>query len=180
MTRLGHEALRRYYRWLLEGPHQSTVLGVFERDRLVGYSFGGVFDGALTGFLRANRTFLALRVATHPWLIANPLFRNNIGLALRLLRPRRHAAAPAPARPLEPPAYGILSIAVDPGRQGQGIGQLLMRQNEQVARASGFARMILSVAPTNAQAVRFYERDGWERQLVDGVWSRGVMTKRLA
>ncbi|MBA3394637.1 MAG: GNAT family N-acetyltransferase [Deltaproteobacteria bacterium] len=179
MTQLGHEALRRYYRWLLEGPHQSTVLGVFERDRLAGYSFGGIFNGALTGFLRENRTFLALRVVTHPWLIANPLFRNNIRLALRLLVPRRPAAS-APARAPEPPAYGILSIAVDPGRQGQGIGQLLMRQNEQVARAAGFARMILSVTPTNAQAVRFYERDGWERELVDGAWSRGVMTKRLA
>lgn len=177
MTSLGHEALRRYYRWLLEGPHRSTALGAFDRDRLVGYSFGGVFNGALTGFLRANRVFLAWRVATHPWLIANPLFRDNIALALQLLRPRRVAS---PSNQAEPRPYGILSIAVDPARHGKGVGQALMRRNEQIARTTGFDRMILTVAPTNTQAIRFYERDGWQKLMVDGTWSKGAMTKRLA
>ena len=178
MTSLGHEALRRYYRWLLEGPHRAHALGAFAGADLVGYSFGGVFDGALTGFLRTNRTFLAWRVLTHPWLVANPLFRDNIGLALRLLVKRRGPARPS--APAEPPPYGILSIAVDPASHGGGVGQALMQRNEALARESGFDRMVLTVAPTNAQAVRFYEKGGWQKLVVDGVWSKGAMTKRLA
>lgn len=177
LTGLGHEAVRRNYRWLLEGPHQAHALGAFEGDLLLGYSFCGIFNGALTGFLRANRAYLAWRVATHPWLVANPLFRDNIGLALRLLTKR---GTPASAKPAEAPPYGILSIAVDPARHGSGVGRELMARNEAIAREHGFASMVLTVSPKNANAVRFYERGGWERVAVDGAWTKGLMTKRLA
>ena len=180
MTSLGHEALRRYYQWLLEGPHRSVVLGACEHDRLVGYSFGGIFNGALTGFLRANYGYLAWRVATHPWLVTNPLFRDNIALALRLLRVRRTLPSSTPKPESEPPPYGILSIAVDPSHHGGGVGRALMVRNEEVARAAGFATMVLTVAPTNTKAIRFYERGGWEKLLDNGVWNKGVMIKRLA
>jgi len=175
MTSLGWEAVRRHYRWLLEGPHEQVALGAFAGDTLAGYSFGGIFHGALTGFLRANAGFLAWRVLTRPWLAANPMFRDNIGLALRLLRPKR-ASAP---KPTTPPMYGILSIAVDPARHGQGVGQALMRENLAAARARGFARMVLTVAPTNTQAIRFYEHDGWQELREDGTW-HGAMTKDVA
>lgn len=178
LTSLGREAVRRYYEWLLNGPHQSRALGAFERHRLVGFSFGGVFNGALTGFLRRNRAYLAVRVATHPWLALSPLFRDRITQAIRLLA-RRAPATSAAAAPLTTPAYGILAIAVEPSHHGTGVGQALMKRNEELARASGFRRMELSVAMSNVQAIRFYERGGWTRSLTDGVWTRGVMSKEL-
>lgn len=178
LTGLGREAVRRYYEWLLTGPHQSSGLGAFEGTVLVGFSFGGRFSGALTGFLRRNRAYLALRVATHPWLAVSPVFRDRIGQALRLLT-RSSAPAAATTEQSPVPAYGILAIAVAPSRHGRGVGQALMQRNEELARTAGFDRMDLSVAMTNAQAIRFYERGGWTRSLTDGVWTRGVMSKEL-
>lgn len=186
LSGLGKEAVRRNYLWLLEGPHESTAIGVFDHGELVGYCFGGRFNGALTGFLHKNRAYLVGRVITHPWLVFGPLFRDRIVLALKLLvaRARGSQRAPAPAATVPasakpPPAYGILAIAVDPQRQGTGAGKLLMLRNEELARAAGFPSMELCVAATNAQAIRFYERLGWQKA-GDGKWeSGGLMTKSL-
>jgi ribosomal protein S18 acetylase RimI-like enzyme len=54
-----------------------------------------------------------------------------------------------------------------------------MAESERIALERGFRQMNLSVHPTNTQAVRFYERQGWERVLQDGVW-KGQMRKQIA
>ncbi|CAN5273002.1 hypothetical protein BH11MYX1_BH11MYX1_45790 [soil metagenome] len=178
LSRLGTEAVRRYYLWLFEGPHQATNLGAFEDGSLVGFVFGGLFNGAMTGFLQQNRGYLARRVVTHPWLISTPLFRDRIALALRLLVARRTgapAAVPAPRR-----GFGILAIAVRPEAQGTGVGKALMLRAEQVARTTGFDRMQLTVAKTNEQAIRFYEARGWTKvRDPAGAWT-GAMTRELS
>ncbi len=181
LSALGKEAVRRNYLWLLEGPHERTALGVFEGSELVAFCFGGRFNGALTGFLHANRAYLAVRVLTHPWLAFGPLFRDRIKLALKLLVVRARRAPSAPPPPPTRPAFGILSIAVDPRRQGAGAGRLLMLRNEELARAAGFACMELCVASTNVKAIQFYERIGWQKSLEDGRWAKqGVMTRQLS
>jgi hypothetical protein len=70
LSRLGKGAVRRYYYWLLTGPHpDSFTIGAWQGEQLAGFCFGGKFRGALSGFLRKNRAYLAWRVLTHPWLI---------------------------------------------------------------------------------------------------------------
>ena len=183
LSRLGHEAVRRNYLWLLEGPHESYAIGAFATGRLVGFCFGGRFNGALTGFLHKNRVYLAARVLTHPWLAFGPLFRDRIVLGVKLLlararRPRN--AQPQPAQPASPPAFGILAIGVDPRAQGTGAGKALMLQSEERARQLAYAAMELCVAPTNDKAIRFYERLGWAKDIAGGGWGRnGLMTKSL-
>jgi ribosomal protein S18 acetylase RimI-like enzyme len=175
---LGHEAVRRNYLWLLEGPHECLALGAFDGPRLVGFCFGGKFNGALTGFLHANRWYLAKHVITHPWLLAGALVRDRVRTAVKLLAARKRPAPPAPARPR---SYSILAIAVDPAVQGTGAGKLLMRDHEVHARGASYPQMHLCVAPTNAQAIRFYERLGWEKSIADGAWAHnGLMTKQLS
>jgi ribosomal protein S18 acetylase RimI-like enzyme len=177
LTRLGVEAVRRYYEWLLVGPHQRTALGAFRDGELVAFLFGGTFSGALTGFLRRNRSYLAVRVATRPWLITTPLFRDRIAMAMRLLRVRRRGRVEASRATPVSPSYGILAIAVAPRWQGTGAGKALMVRAEQIARDTGFACMELSVATWNDQAIEFYLRGGWNKVGTDG-WS-GVMDKKL-
>ena len=175
LTKLGVEAVRRYYEWLLTGPHQTTALAGVIENELAGFVFGGTFNGAMTGFLRRNRRYLAARVLTHPWLVTTPLFRERIALAGRLLLRRPRRSSPEPARS---PAFGILAIAVGPKWQGCGVGKQLMIRAERIAIERGFERMQLTVASWNQQAIEFYLRGGWEKAVGEGSWT-GAMTKPL-
>lgn len=175
ITAFGHEAIRRYYAWLLHGPHDAALVGAWRGDRLVGFCAAGSFNGALSGFLRANRTYLALRMATHPWLIASPLVRERVSQGLRILVRKNQ---PAPAQPA-PRRFGVLAIATDPDVRGSGAGRALMAEAEDRARRLGHERVVLTVHPGNTRAIEFYERLGWTRRAADGASWSGAMDKRL-
>lgn len=180
LTALGREAVRRYYAWQFTGPHDAVALGAWIDDDLAGFCFGGIFRGAASGFVKKNRTYLAVRVLARPWLIASPIFRERAATAARALGPLRSrrpgSGSSTPARPRK--SFGILAIAVCPRRQRLGIGSALMDACEVIARERGFEQMHLSVHPDNHQAVAFYERLGWERIVESGNW-RGAMHKPL-
>ncbi|MBL8133249.1 MAG: GNAT family N-acetyltransferase [Anaerolineae bacterium] len=180
MTALGSEAVARYYAWLLTDAHPHAYrMGAFDGERLIGFNFAGRYNGALSGFLQRNRSFLIARVAARPWLLlTNELFRSRIALALNLLR--RRPAKPDAQRTVSPPReFSILAIAVDPAVQGSGVGRLLMQDAEAEALRRGARVMNLSVDQDNAQAIRFYEHGGW-RKLTDasGSWD-GNMVKTI-
>lgn len=184
LTKLGLEAVRRYYEWQLNGPHDVDALGAFHGDRLVGFCFSGIFRGAMSGFLQRNWLFLTGCALIRPWLILNPVFRDRVTLSMsilkRLLRQfiKRRKTPYQSSSPKPPKSYGILSIAVDPNYQGLGIGRILMERSEAIAREKGFSEMDLTVNPQNEKAIRFYERLGWEKVVNEGRWT-GHMRKRL-
>jgi ribosomal protein S18 acetylase RimI-like enzyme len=177
---LGTEAVRRYYQWLLDGPHDAALVGAWSGDRLVGFCAAGVFRGAMNGFLRANRWYLARRIATHPSLLASPLVRDRmkqaITITVRFSGLARRIRTGPPARP----RFGVLAIATDPQVRGAGAGRALMAEAETRAVATGHDHMVLTVHPENSRAVRFYEQLGWRRDPpAPGRWS-GAMIKDLA
>lgn len=162
MTALGKEAVRRYYQWQLDGPHDLYATVALLDGQTAGFSFAGHFRGHLIGYLRRNRAYLAFHTLRRPWLLANPLFRDRLGYGLTTLR--RKLGKPVPRRSAaEPRRFGILSVAVNPPFQGRGVGQALMEDAEREARRLGVSRMSLTVHPENEQAVRFYQRQGWYR-----------------
>lgn len=162
ITRFGHEAARRYYHWLMHGPHDAALVGAWHEGRLVGFCAAGVFRGAMNGFLRKNRLYLARRIATRPWLAFDSLIRDRMVTAVKItLRYSRARAQPASPAPL--PAFGVLAIATDPTVRGAGAGRALMLEAEARAKNAGHARMVLTVAPQNERAIRFYEQLGWTR-----------------
>lgn len=170
MTKLGEEAVSRYYLWLLQGPHEMYALGAVLDGELAGFLFGGIAPDAIPGFMRANRAMLARRLALRPWLAADPLFRNRIGRAmLRMLRPYRSAPV-TPAQAARKRPFDVISVAVDPRAQGGGVGKRLMREAEAVARANGFHVMTLMVHVDNRQAIGFYESLGWQKLRRQGKW----------
>jgi len=184
LTKLGVEAVRRYYEWQLIGPHECNALGAFFDDRLVGFCFAGVFKGAISGFLQKNWLFLLRCVLVRPWLLMNPIFRERTSMTLRILRRllrqrfgmKRETFSLLKQNPLK--SYIILSIAVDPRYQGLGIGKMLMKCAEAIAKEKGFCEMDLIVDPQNERAIRFYERLGWEKVVNENGWA-GRMRKRL-
>ena len=182
LTAFGREALRRYYQWISEGPHDAALMLAWRGDRLVGFCAAGWFRGAVREFLRANRLYLAGQVLRHPSLLRTELVRERIVLAVRLtLRfsrlGRRRAKAAAP--PQDVRRFGVLAIGTDPDVRGSGAGRALMLEAEQRARREGYPAMVLTVHPDNTRAVTFYEQLGWERRTAaDGSWT-GSMEKRL-
>lgn len=185
---LGAEAVRRYYEWQLIGPHDIAAFSAECDGELAGFCFGGVFRGAMSGFLSRNRAYLAWRVVTHPWLIFSPLFRDRLTTGLRVLRkfakpakPKSVTAPVSKTAPVETPRreiFGILALAVNPKFQGKGIGRRLMDASEAIARERGFPQIHLSVNTDNNQAIFFYEGLNWQKVLKEGIW-QGEMTKQL-
>jgi len=178
LTKLGKEAVRRYYEWQLTGPHDCLAIGAFdERGCMLGFCFGGVFRGALTGFVKKNKHFLILEVLKRPWLVfTNSIFRDRLRLGIRISR--KLPAQKNLRKVVSFGNFGILAIAVDPDVQSSGIGRQLMDFSETYALANGFKKMQLSVALDNNQAIRFYEHNGWKKECNDEVWN-GFMTKNL-
>jgi ribosomal protein S18 acetylase RimI-like enzyme len=72
------------------------------------------------------------------------------------------------------PEIPELSIAVDPGHRGLGIGTALLEALRDRARSAGVSALSLSVEEDNP-ALRLYERLGFERLRLDG----GAWTMRL-
>lgn len=181
LTQLGNEAVRRYYEWQLVGPHEAVALGAWSKDRLIGFCIGGVFRGALSGFIRRNRAYLARCIAVHPWVLLDPMFRSRLLPGFRALGLLRKSMKTEPLQQTisRDRSFGILAIAVDPAVQRAGIGKLLLVEAERIAIRQGFPTMHLTVQANNHQAICFYEKMGWNKRKASGVWNGG-MTKRLS
>jgi len=179
LTFLGFEAVRRYYDWLLNGPHDAATYGVFRDDLLLGFCFCGKFNGALSGFVKKNKQFLVMRVILRPWLWFTREFRRRIRIGLKALFRRPAAPTTNSESAAIQLSFGILAIAVSPKSQRTGAGKRLMEKAENIARKKGFEKMNLSSAEANLHAIVFYERLGWQRVMEDGTW-KGRMTKTLS
>jgi ribosomal protein S18 acetylase RimI-like enzyme len=166
LTTLGSEAVRRYYDWQMNGPHDAYNIVVLEGSVVRGFCFSGVFRGALRGYLEKNRMFLAVCVLSRPWLVLSPVVVNRLKLAGRILakRPTRtnRSDRPQPQKALPPKkSFGILSIAIDSTSRGRGLADALMLEAESEAIRRENEWMHLSVSSSNRRAIRFYEKMGW-------------------
>lgn len=179
-TRLGPEAVRRYYEWLFVGPHQAHYLGAWVDDQLGGFCFCGKFRGAMGGFLARNQWFLARQVLMRPWLLASSEVRSAVVTAMRRLLPAsRKPPLPAVPQSHEDRCFGILAIAVAPRWRRLGLGGEMMKVAESIALREGFEAMGLSVRPENVSAIRFYAALGWVTLGDNREW-RGLLQKKLS
>jgi len=175
LTKLGAEAVRRYYHWQLHGPHDCYAIAAFDKEQMLGFCFAGVFHGALGGFLQKNKKFLFCRVLLRPWLLFNEIFRDRLKTAFRSLRifpsKKKMTKNSNPMNPVK--SFSILSIAVDPTIQTKGVGKALMKAAEEEAVRRGYERMHLTVHPSNTKAVQFYLKVGWIKNDADP-WAGGM------
>jgi ribosomal protein S18 acetylase RimI-like enzyme len=179
LSALGDEVVRRYYEWQLVGPHETTALGAFAQDTLQGFCFGGIFHGAMNGFLRTNRYYLIGKILTHPCVMMNSEFRQRMLRGWRLKVFRKVDLHPTVSPSPIARHFGILSIGVDPKLKRQGIGKLLMEAAEEEARKRGHQEMRLTVDINNLVAISFYEKMGWGKYFSEDGSFHGAMRKLL-
>jgi ribosomal protein S18 acetylase RimI-like enzyme len=181
LGRLGAEAIIRYYRWQLFGPHDAIGLVVVVDDRMVGFLVGGRFRGSMIGFVKRNAVFLGVRVMRHPGLLVHRRSVRSVVVGLRLLvRPFGHLSVEQPARVPEG-SFGVLAVAVIPGAARRGIGTRLESEACEAARHGGFSRMHLTLDPANEVGLTFYRERGWHRLGLPGdTPSAWLMGKELA
>lgn len=65
----------------------------------------------------------------------------------------------------EPCGY-IALLAVEREHEGKGVAQSLVKQAERWAKEMGFSRLALDVFASNDHALKFYERAGFQREMV--------------
>lgn len=188
MTHLGPRVVERYYRWQFIGDHPAPFATGFRRDGvLVGYLFGGLRRDAVSGYARRFLPTIVWGALTHPGGVRR-LAGPKVGQVVRLMFRRRPAVSVgqsvsgwvvANAAGSAKPSFGVLSIAVAPAAQGSGAATALVAAAEARARDLGLDQLHLTVDPGNARAVRFYEREGWERVADSGASWAGRMRRSL-
>jgi len=183
ITKLGHEAVRRYYDWQFTGPHDLVAIGTFEGDRLIGILFAGVFRGALTGFVRKNALFLTTRLLVRPWLIVHEDIRTDLLLGIRLVMPKAAkktsvAALQAPKTNAIVRYFGSLSLAVHPDYRGLA-AIMMVREIERIALERHFGGVNLVTHPDNITTTKLYTMMGYDKVIDKGEW-RGGLRKTFA
>ncbi len=171
LTQLGIGAIRRYYAWLLSGfPTSHPICAETINGDLAGFCFAGQYGGSFIGFLRRNKWYLFLSLLIRPWLLFHPTVREQLFFAIDTMSKRIKVRRPSKAvqypqnknrqKPKRKRSWGILSIAVDPAFQNQGIGSLLMSTVEKDANERGYSQMHLTVHPENESCSKVLRETG--------------------
>ncbi|MDX6740334.1 GNAT family N-acetyltransferase [Actinocorallia sp. A-T 12471] len=97
--------------------------------------------------------------AVHEALAIDDAEMEFVGVAYaQALRPVGHTALRWRGRDLE-----LKRVYVTPASRGTGVSTALLRWSEDVAREAGADRVILQTGDRQPDAVRLYEREGYER-----------------
>jgi ribosomal-protein-alanine N-acetyltransferase len=102
------------------------------------------------------------RAYAYPWTRGN--FEDSLGSGYTGLCMRdegRHLLGYSVLMPVVDEAH-LLNFCVAPSWQRQGLGARLLHWSIETARGSGFRALLLEVRPSNENALRLYERFGFE------------------
>jgi ribosomal protein S18 acetylase RimI-like enzyme len=120
-----------------------------------------VIRGAFTPYLRAlGREFPAdesVQYAEERERLAAELERGDVYVALEGER----IVGAVRTKPQKKDLY-IHTIAVDPARQGTGVGSWLLQRIDEVARSRGLGSLSLETAEMAEANIRLYQRHGFE------------------
>jgi len=122
-----------------------------------------------------RRDWLAARGERHPVFVAERDGRVVAWASLNRFNPR--------------PAYdhvADLSIYVERGERGRGVGRALLPHVIDAAQTIGYHKMVLAAFPTNARGMQLYEAMGFrrvgiyrEQGLLDGRWVDVIIMERI-
>jgi len=158
-TKLGAPYVKKMFRWFIK--YQPGLKLVTREDgEITGYVVG-----AIGGYGRKLFRFAFFEVVIG--LLAHPKlwFQSETFLLWRsylkgLFPQKASNTVHNEDQPVTVRA-ALAGIGVDPDRQGQGIGRILVTAFEDAARELGVNKLTLSVHKGNVNARRLYDRCGW-------------------
>ena len=139
-----------------------------------------MFRGATKGFVWKNWFYLTLQTLLHPWLLVNHLFLNRLSTVGHIIRRSIRKENPKITSEIKHAAKScaILSIAVNPAVQGQGVGKKLVTAVDLWAHEQQYTQIHLTVHPENKPAVAFYKKLGFIEEPFTKDWS-GLMIRPI-
>ena len=175
---LGQGTTERYYGWQLSISRRPTMLGVNGPDGLRGFTFAAETFGSMSAFVRSSAASVCGALIVRPWVVWH--VRRQIVTALTPSSDvnRQPPSSAGGAGGEKRRATWLHAIGVRADQQRRGIGGLLMRASEEVAREQGYEEMFLAVRTDNEPAIKLYESLGWIPVLNGSTW-RGRMKKSL-
>lgn len=151
LTQLGTRFLRLYYSSVLSHP-EGILLGYYEETRLTGFCAATINSNGFNKRL-IKFHFFAFVIETFMLLLTNIKALKRLYLNL----------SKTDSTNTDKGEYAeLLSIGVDRGHQGKGIGkQLLMALEEEVKQRGGRKLSLTTDCHNNKQAVGFYRSMGY-------------------
>jgi phosphinothricin acetyltransferase len=170
---------------VLEGDRSGTALGVRPATEADAAAICRIYNQGIEDRVATLETELRTPAERREWLAArgprHPVLAATAGEelvgcgSLNRFNPR--------------PAYdhvADLSVYVERGWRGRGVGRRLLEALVETARRLGYHKMVLAAFPTNAAGMALYERLGFtrvgvyrEQGLLDGCWVDVVIMERL-
>lgn len=179
LSKLGIGAIRRYYEWQMIGPHNHYNIVAELDGKLVGFCVGGISRGAMIGFLKKYRFYLAIKLLSKLYLLFHKDFFAKFVFAVKLFLKKIFFNEESKAKTRISDSYGILAICVLKEVQGLGVAKELMIESENKAKREGFKYMHLTVDSDNTRAIKFYEKLGFVKVLERSKNGSVFMQKRV-
>ena len=151
---------------------RGVLLHLNVDGRPVGYCGGIKVDqpglpGAFTSISQYAFWAFVRSTLRRPWLVfhrenikRHRMVLRNIMIRLRLKKPTT-ILSDSEIQKFKT-RWGLVVIGLDPAYQAQGFGSELLKEFERLARAADVECIQLSVKPSNQQAIKSYQRNGWQ------------------
>ncbi len=153
------------YEWYLASEF-TFLTALFERERCIGFVGGLCRDaktqmGSSSGMAQYSFRAGIVAMLKRPWLVFHPVLISRYRFVLRNIRTKILGRNRVRASGATSPSAAVVTIAVLPERQGQGLGSKLLVDFERIAVSRGFKNLQLTVRASNLNAIHAYERNGW-------------------
>ncbi len=161
---------RKMLSWYLN-DERGLLIHIEQQNKIIGYC-GAIktkvpgLEGSSTSMLQYSFKTMVIALAIKPWLIFHeenvkkiPLIKRNILLKLGLKRKKNTKGV---YEEDFVPFWGLVVIGVDPSFQGKGLGGILLKEFEKLAKEDGVKRIVLSVKKDNSKAMKSYKNNNWE------------------
>ncbi len=170
MSLLGAPVLRRFYEWLFDAEHRSSIVGVEHKGKLVSFNFGGKYNAVGGGFIIKNMGLIFPRLLFRPWLLFHPEFRKPIKVFRDIVYRRVLRVRPSSAdSTVYYNTFGFISQSVHPEYRGKGIARMQMEYQEVAAIKMGFKRLNGTIRLDNEASIKSFEALGYKVEYKEGV-----------
>ena len=163
----------RFKQHLYKHPY-TYAIGAFDANNkhMLGYCIGGI-SGKTVGWQLSSLPLLALGFLTHPRLLTRINLKEQLK---KILTPHPPQRLPNTNKT----HYEIISLVVNKTVRNQGLGKLLMQQQENYAQQQHCTLIHLISPNDNPGTIAFYQRIGYQKIIYpDQPWD-GAMQKQLS